>query len=116
MLPRRSTAMPCGEVNWPGAMPACSLPSRASSSWFLVVWTLTSELSAAICLVEPFGVFLGGFGPGFAAAAEGAGEVGRALFVEGAAAFLAVGRDLDQQIVDQVLDVPGLIGRQVAKA
>ena len=39
-----------------------------------------------------------------------------ALFVEGSAAFLAIHRGLDQQVVDQVLDMPGLIGRQVAEA
>src|SRR6266540_1541940 len=59
------------------------------------------EFAAAVGVVEALGVFFGGFLPGVAAAAQRAGEVGRPLFVEGAAALLAVGRHLDQQVVDQ---------------
>src|SRR5215468_10560120 len=40
MLPSPSTAIPCGEVNWPGARPACILPRRASTLP-LDVWMLT---------------------------------------------------------------------------
>src|SRR5204862_372097 len=69
------------------------------------------ELAAAIGIVQPLAVFLRRLVPRLAAAAQRAGEVGRALVVKGAAALLAVGRHLDQQIVDDVLDVPGLVGR-----
>src|SRR4051812_15749073 len=65
-----------------------------------------SELAAAIGLVEALGVFLGGFRPDFAAPPQRAGKIRRALFVEGAAALLAIGRHLDQQVVDQVLHMP----------
>src|SRR5262249_15211430 len=74
------------------------------------------EVAAAIGLVEPFGVFLREFRPGIAALAQLAVELGLALGVEGAPAFLAVHRGLDEHRVDQVLDVPGLVGRQVAEA
>ena len=40
MLPRLSTAMPCGEVKCPGSSPACIFPSRANTSP-LWLWMLT---------------------------------------------------------------------------
>src|SRR5882724_6707189 len=55
------------------------------------------EFAAAVGVVQALLVLLRGFLPGFAAAAEGAGEVRRTLFVEGSAPFLAVGRGLDQE-------------------
>src|SRR5438034_840079 len=67
------------------------------------------ELAAAIGLVEAFGIRGRGFLPRVAAAAQGAGEVRRAFFVEGAAALLAVDRRLDQEGIDQVLHMPSLI-------
>src|SRR5207237_1288317 len=63
------------------------------------------ELAAPIRLVEALGIFLRRLRPSVTAAAQGAGEVRRALFVEGAAALFPIGRHLDQQVVDQVLDV-----------
>ncbi len=54
------------------------------------------EFPAPISLIETLGVRLRRFFPGLAAAAQSAGEVGRALFVEGLAALLAVSRGLDQ--------------------
>ena len=92
-----------------GAEPTGGPPRGAPSGQRL-------EFAAAIGVIETFGVLARRFLPGVAAAAQGAGEVGRALFVEGLAALLAVRRGLDQQGVDQVLDVPGLVGRQVAEA
>src|SRR5258707_7776239 len=74
------------------------------------------KLAAAVGLVEALGVFIRGFLPGFSTAAQGAGEGGWAFFAEGLAAFLPLGRGLDQEGVDQVLDLPGLVGRQVAEA
>src|SRR3984893_9333461 len=90
----------------PGAMPPPKYPGNRTGSKF----------AAAIGVVEALGILFRRLFPGAAAAAQRAGEVGRALFVEGLAALLAVGRHLDQQIVDQVLHVPRLVGRQIAEA
>src|SRR5690348_4951297 len=56
----------------------------------------TSKLAAAISLVEPLRVLFGLFRPDFAAAAQRAGKIGWALFVECAATLLTVRRDLNQ--------------------
>ena len=54
------------------------------------------ELAAAIGLVETPRILRRRLLPGLAAAAQRAGEICRPLFVEGAAAFLAIGSRLDQ--------------------
>src|ERR1700730_1182630 len=74
----------------------------------------SSKLAAATGIVKAVGVLFRGLLPSIAAAAQRAGEVGRALLVEGLAPLLAVGRHLDQQIVDQVLHVAGL-GRSAGR-
>src|SRR5262249_21341581 len=55
-----------------------------------------SKLAAAISLAQPLRFLFPRFRPAFAAAAQGAGKIGWALFVECAATLLTVCRHLNQ--------------------
>ena len=69
-----------------------------------------------LSLVQSFGILFRRLLPRLATTPQVAGEIWRALFVERPAPLLAVRRHLDQQVVDQILHVPCLVRRQVAKA
>src|SRR5580698_3268446 len=108
--------------SWPETL-VPSASNRSTPEWTLVdsrsgrfdKKQVRLELAAAIGLVEALGVLFRKLWPSLAALAQLAVEVRLALGVERLAAFLAVDRGLDQQRVDQVLDVPCLVGRQVAE-